>query len=101
MICYHLGTKGKLLQLKTLRYMGIILKHPMVYIETTDLYSLIQHRLASKQIMKGEDEENQTQYQVASEVPKVGEMHQSPAEESQVLTDMINQDQTISDYIPE
>ena len=39
-----------LLGLKTLRCMGIFVKHPMVYIETTDIHPMIQHRLASQQI---------------------------------------------------
>ena len=81
--------------------MGIFVKHPRVYIETTDIHSMIQHRLASQQIKKGEDEENHTEYQVASKVPKVGEMYQPPTEKSQVSTEMINQAQTISDYISE
>ena len=32
-----------LLGLKTLRHMGIFVKHPMVYIETINTISLIQH----------------------------------------------------------
>ena len=47
------------------------------------------------------DEQNQTEYQVASEVLKVGETCQPPAEECQVSIDMINQAQTIPDYISE
>ena len=81
--------------------MGLFVKHPMVYIETTDIHFMIQHRLASQQIEKEEDEENQTEYQVVSEVPKVGEICQPPAEESEVSVDMINQAQAISDYISE
>ena len=73
----------------------------MVYIDTIDIHSMIQHRLGRQQIKKGEDDGNQTEYQVASEVPKVGEMHQPPAEESQVSIDMINQAQAIPDYISE
>ena len=80
-----------LLGLKTLRCMRIFVKHPMVYIETIDIHSIIQHRLANQQIKKGEDEENQAEYQVASEVPKVGQMSQLPVEESQVSIGMINQ----------
>ena len=71
----------------------------MVHIETTDIHSMIQHRLASKHIKKGEDEEKQTEYQVASEVLKVGETFQP--QESQVSTYMINQAEAISDYISE
>ena len=41
-----------LLRLKTLRSMGIFVKHPMVYIETIDLHSMIQHRLATLHIKK-------------------------------------------------
>ena len=77
------------------------MKHPMVYIETIDIQSMIQHRLASQQIKKGKDEENQTEYQVASEVPKVKEMYLPPAEESQVSIYMINKAQAIPDYISE
>ena len=51
---------------------------------------MIQHRLASQQIKKAEEDENQTEYQVAFQVPKIGETHQPPAEESQVSTDIIN-----------
>ena len=78
---------------------GDLCETPMVYIETTELHSTIQHRLTSQQIKKGEDEENQTENYVASEVPKVGTTHQPPAEESQVSTDMINQTEAVSDYI--
>ena len=53
---------------------GIFEKHPMVYIETIDIQSMIQHRLASQQIKKGEEDENHTENQVASEVTKVGAM---------------------------
>ena len=62
---------------------------------------MIQHRLASQQIQKGEDEENQTEYQIASEVPKVEEVCQPPAEESQVSIDMINKALATPDYILE
>ena len=93
------ATDPILLELKTLRCMGIFVKCPMVYIEIIDIHSVIQHRLASQQIKKGEDDENQTEYQVASEVPKVGETCQPP--ESQVSIDMINQVQAIPDYISE
>ena len=89
------------LRLKTLRHIGIFVKHPMVYIETTDILSMIQDRLASQQIKKEEEDENQTEYQVASEVPKVWETCQQPVEESQVSIDMIDQTQAISDYISE
>ena len=51
-----------LLGLKALRHMGIFLKYPKVYIGTIDINPMIQHRLASQQIKKGEDEENQTEY---------------------------------------
>ena len=89
-----------LLGMKTVRHMGNFVTHSMIYIETIDIHSMIQYRLASQQVKK-EEEENQTVYQVASEMPKVGEMCQSPTEESQVSTDMIDQAQTISDYISE
>ena len=52
--------------------MGIFVKHPRVYFKTIDIHSIIQHRLVRQQIEKGEDEENQTEYQVAYEVSKVG-----------------------------
>ena len=78
-----------LLGLKTLRCIVIFVKHPMVYIETIDIHSMIQHRLACQQIKKGEDDGNQTKYQVASEVPKLREMCQLPAEESLLSIDMI------------
>ena len=81
--------------------MGIFVKQAMVYIETIDIHSMVQHRLASQQIKKGEDDENQNEYHVASEVPKVGETCQPPAEESEVSCDMINQAQAIPDYISE
>ena len=42
-----------LLGLKTPRCMGIFVKHSVVYIETIDMHSMIQHRLASQQIKKG------------------------------------------------
>ena len=73
----------------------------MVYIENNDIHSMIQHRLASQQIKKGEDDENQTEYQVPSAVPKVGEMCQPPTKESEVSITMINQAQAIIDYISE
>ena len=60
-----------------------------------------QHRLTSQQIKKGEDEESQTEYQVASEVFKIGETCKPPAEGSQVSIDMINHAQAISYYISE
>ena len=60
------------LGLKTLRCIGIFVKHLMVYIETIDIDSMIQHRLASQQIKRREEEENKTEYQVASEVLTVG-----------------------------
>ena len=49
--------------------MGIFVKHPMMNTETIDIHSMIQHRLAIQHLKKGEDEENHTEYQVASEVP--------------------------------
>ena len=73
----------------------------MLYIETTDTHSMIQHRLSSQQIKKGEDDGNQTEYQVASEVPKVEKTCQPPAEESQASIDMMNKAQAIPDYISE
>ena len=90
-----------LLGLQALRCMGIFVKQPMVYIETIDIPSKIQCRLASQQIKKGEYEEYQTEYQVAPEVPTVREMCQPPAEESKVSIDMINHTQAIPDYISE
>ena len=84
-----------------LKCMEIFVKHPMVYIETIDICSMIQHTWASQQIKNGEHEENQTEYQVASEVPMIWEAHQPPAEECQVSIDMINQAQAIPDYISE
>ena len=71
-----------------------------MYIEPIDIHSMIQHRLASQQINKG-GEENQTEHQVASEVPTVGEICQPHVEEFQVSINMINQAQAISDYISE
>ena len=56
----------------------------MVYIDTIDTHSMFQHRLASQKIKNGEDDENQIEYWVASEVPKVGKPCQPPAEESEV-----------------
>ena len=73
----------------------------MVCIETIDIHSMIQHRLASQQIKMVEDEENQTEYRVVSEVHTIGEMHHPPAKKSYVSIDMINQAQTIPDYISE
>ena len=90
-----------LLELKTLRHMVIFVKQPVVYIETIDTNSMIQHRLDSQQIKKGEDDENQTEYQVASEVLKFGETLQPSAEESQLSIHKINQAETISYYISE
>ena len=55
---------------------GDLCETPLVQIKTTEIHSMIQHTLASQQIKKGEDEENQTDCLVASEVPKVGEIHQ-------------------------
>ena len=95
------ATGPTLLGLKTLRHMEIFVKHPMVHIVTIDIHFIIQHRLPSQQIKKGEDGENQSEYQVASEVLKVGETCQTPAEESQVSIDMIYQSQATSDYISE
>ena len=77
---------------------GDLCEAPNVYIEATDIHSMNQHRLASKQIKKGGGWENQTEYEVASEVPKVGEMHQPPAEEPHVSINMINQALAILDY---
>ena len=73
-IFHFVDTSGPiLLGLKTLRHMGIFVKHPMMYIETCDIHSMIKCRLASQQLEKEERDENQTKYQIASEVPKVVE----------------------------
>ena len=61
-----------LLSLKTLRHMGIFIKHSTVYIETIDLQSM-NLVLTSKQCKEGEDGQNWSKYQTTvSEVPKVG-----------------------------
>ena len=83
-----------LLGLKTLRHMGIFSKHPRVYIETIDFYS-INIALASKQPKEGEDGQNLSEYQhTDSEVPRVGVATcPTPAEKLQVPA-QVNDDVT-------
>ena len=102
-ILFHIvdATEPILLKLKTLKMYGDLCETTMVYIETIDIHSMIQHRLAIQQIQKGGDKENQTEYQVASEVCKIWETNEPPAEESQVSIDMINQAQANWYYISE
>ena len=68
--------------MRTLRHIGRFIKHPMVYIELTDLHLTKQDWPVNQ---NREDAENQDGYQEAvSEVPKVSDSCLTPAKDSQV-----------------